>query len=107
MYVCVSKLCVSKLCVKGKRLEQERTGVHNQRRDPHTKTWGIKIPLCYKICCQWFAFDLEKKNVKFTFQPERIHNYAATVPSCYQLAYDRYRVFIEVCSMHCIGKRDS
>ena len=48
MCVCVSKLCVRELCVcervvceRGGRTrreeEEERTGVHNQKQEPHTK----------------------------------------------------------------------
>ena len=63
--LCVRKLRVSELCVRvlcvcvsklwreaaggGKR--EERTGVHNQKQEPRTKTWGnlrAPPPLPYK-----------------------------------------------------------
>ena len=40
----MSKLCVSNFCVSGRSGRADgRTGVRNQKQEPHTKMWGIKL----------------------------------------------------------------
>ena len=40
--LCVRELCVRELCVREgrRRTDRTRTGVPNQKQEPHTKIWG-------------------------------------------------------------------
>ena len=40
--LCVRELCVRELCAREgrRRTDGTRTGVHNQKQEPHTKIWG-------------------------------------------------------------------
>ena len=54
--VWTSSVCVSKLWEGDGERQEERTGVHNQKQEPHNKMWGKHHQFCFLHYFLYFVF---------------------------------------------------